>query len=118
MSESQKNQIEGSILQEFDVEGRPAAIVSLKGSDADTFENDLKEHAHNLAVNQESEETPHSGIKGVFQNLGSRFRKVLGKSINKDRSNVTKRIEHITESRKQHFQKMILTYEKNFILPS
>lgn len=109
MSETREQKLQGEVLQEFEFEGKPAAIVKLAAEDADTFADDLREHAFNLAKNQEtpSESQDEGKIKSTMRRLGGRFSGVLGRLIKKNRSDLTTRIEHVTERRKASFQDTI-----------
>jgi hypothetical protein len=109
MSEFCEQKIKGEVLQKFEFEGKLAAIVKLGPEDADTFADDLHEHAFNLAKNQE---TPNGSqdneeVKVVVSGLGRKFAGLLGKLIKRDRSDLTARIESVTEGRKRSFEHMI-----------
>lgn len=101
--------IRGDVLNEF--EGRPAAIVVLQAGDELTFEEDLKEHALNLAKNQETPVEPNTGnsIKNAIVGFGRRISRipVVGELIKRKRSDLTKRIETLGERRKDALKHMI-----------
>lgn len=86
MSESHENLARGEVLQEFEFEGRPAQIVRLEGSDADTFAGDLEQLARGLAVNQETR-TPITIMDGIRARF-NRFDPSFGR-----------RVQHATDSR-------------------
>lgn len=41
MLETNEKKLQGEVLEEFEFEGRPAAIAMMSGEDADTFADDL-----------------------------------------------------------------------------